>query len=149
MRFLSAPNRQFWVSLGGALSLSMVACTSNGASSSPAAPQLAGTQWEVQSIGGQAVSGGKVPTLAFSASMDIGGHGGCNEYSGQVSLKGTALTVGPVMATKMSCGPVQDRLESAFLSALRNAKQVKVKDGLLELTGASEAPTVVFRQVKP
>ncbi len=148
MKLIPGSTRPFWTSLVGALSLSMVACTSNGASSSPSEPKLAGSAWTVQSVGGQAVNGGKPPSLTFSASMGVSGNGGCNNFSGQAKQNGMALSIGPIMATKMSCGPAQDKLESSFLGALRNAKHAEVKGDLLELKGEADAPVVVLVRVK-
>lgn len=148
MKFVPVMTRQFWASVASAMTLSLVACTSNGAPSSPEAPQLAGTSWMVQSIGGQAVGSGKPPTLSFSSSMGISGNGGCNGFSGQATLKGMMLAVGPIMATKMSCGPAQDKLESAFLGALRNVKHARIDGDHLELSGGSEAPGLVLSRIK-
>jgi heat shock protein HslJ len=73
----------------------------------------------------------------------------CNRFSGDYSLKGTTLTIGPIASTEMWC-PSPDGLmdvESRFITALSQANTVRYEGTNLVLTGVDIR--LVFAQSTP
>ena len=83
----------------------------------PPAGSLPGTALTVRSIGGQPVPPGITVTLRFEDGR-IGGKAGCNSYGAPVRAGLGSLMVGPVMSTKMACGPEEMAVETRFLEIL-------------------------------
>jgi heat shock protein HslJ len=48
----------------------------------------------------------------------VNGSGGCNVFSGSYTASGSALTIGPLATTMMSCEPAKNDVETAYLAAL-------------------------------
>ena len=67
-----------------------------------AAPSLLGA-WRVVEIDGAAIPEDVPATVEFSAAGRVSGVGGCNRYGGTYAYDDGALSVGPLMATKMAC----------------------------------------------
>jgi heat shock protein HslJ len=117
------------------------------------APQpagLAGTAWDVDAYndGRQAVvslAAGSRITLEFNADGGVGGSGGCNRYSGNVSTGGEALRIGPLRSTRMACAPELMQQETAFLRALESATSARREGDRLELRTATGALAVTAR----
>lgn len=112
---------------------------------SPQAEGLAGTHWEVNAYnnGQQAVvslSRGSRITLAFTAD-GVTGSGGCNRFSGQYTMDGQNVTIGPLRTTRMMCAEPVDVMtqERAFLAALQGAATVRREGSRLELRTAGGA----------
>ena len=93
--------------------------------------------------GGEVTSvvAGTAPTATFDTTAGtISGDAGCNQYSGPAVIDGTAITIGPLMSTKMAC--VDDAAtgqEGAYLAALEAATTFELRGTTLELrddTGA-------------
>ena len=73
----------------------------------------------------------------------------CNRFSGDYSLKGTTLTIGPIASTEMWC-PSRDGLmdvESRLITALSQANTVRYEGTDLVLTGVDIR--LVFAQSTP
>jgi heat shock protein HslJ len=119
-----------------------VAPTQPAAEGQPSAPpaspvgtadDLVGSKWVLASFG-TPDSQTPVPTDAgvtaeFGAGGALSGSTGCNSYSGQYTLDGQNLTVGPVQATEMACVE-EDRMarERDFVTALQSARTL-TRDG--------------------
>ena len=81
-------------------------------------------------------------SVAFSPDGSVEGFGGCNAFSGGYSVDGTAITIGPLMSTMMSCGDATDAFEAQYLTALQAATTWSITSGTLDLRDASGAQQV-------
>jgi heat shock protein HslJ len=88
-------------------------------------------------------------TLELGADGTIGGNSGCNAYSGTYDLVGGVFERGAEMAmTAIGCRPELERLEDAYLRALRLVDTAAIEeDGSLHLSG--EGAELVFEQIEP
>jgi heat shock protein HslJ len=119
------------------------------AASEPA--ELSGTEWHATGInnGNEAVESivaGTDPTAMFDeATGTISGNATCNTYNGPAAVDGTAVTIGPLMSTKMACADdAANRQEANFLVALEAATTWEVSGTTLELRDDSGALQVSF-----
>jgi heat shock protein HslJ len=114
-----------------ALALAGCAITSRDATT-----DLPGTSWVVVDIDGDAPVGETPPTIAFDDQGSVTGTGGCNTFSGEVSIEGSDLTFGPLASTQMACeGDVSDQ-EQAFFTALQGVTGYTIdNEGRLVLEG--------------
>jgi heat shock protein HslJ len=101
---------------------------------------LAGTSWKLASASGGALAipEASAVTMEFSAER-AAGHSGCNQYSGPYTLRGSTLTLGPVVATKRACIGPGGQVEAAWFAALAKPIEVSMaQDELRLVTGAGE-----------
>ena len=132
------------------LSLAGVASAQSPAAS-PAAPALAGTEWNLVSTG----TGGTqtpVPT-GVTANLQIdgtlaGGSSGCNRYMAQVTMD-PGLVFGDVATTMMACPDPQGSFETAYLAALATVKDYAIADQTLSLLDASGGAVLVYQAAAP
>ena len=114
--------------------LGLAACGSDNSSSGSTSPPanagkgpgttgagptpLEGTAWVLgtDALGVQGVDQ-FTPTALFSAGT-VSGNAGCNGYSGSYTLSGSSLLIGNLLGTQMSCGPIADAVETAYLAKL-------------------------------
>lgn len=64
---------------------------------------LAGTRWQVETMGGTAVVAGSEPQINFEADGKINGTTGCNRFFGGYAQTGASLAFTGVGMTKMAC----------------------------------------------
>lgn len=83
---------------------------------------------------------GNVPlTLRFDKKTGrVAGFSGCNRFSARYTLGPDALTIGPALATRMSCGGA-DTLEDRFLATLSSLTSYQLSDTGLVLVGQGGA----------
>ena len=105
---------------------------------------LAGTSWLAEDIDGRGVMDILQSTLRFETDERVAGMAGCNRYFGSVTLDGSAISFGPLGATRMACPTAIMDQEDRFLKALANAKRFETKDGLLFFFGDEPAPVLRF-----
>jgi len=112
------------------------------AAGTPAAAQLAGSEWRPTEIGGVEVPAGAAMFVRFGGEGKLQGNGGCNGFFGTYKLAGDGIEIGPLGATRMACpAPIMER-EALFLQALANARKF-VRDRIdLSLTDGAETPVV-------
>ena len=105
---------------------------------------LPGSTWELVAMGGEAVAGDAVPTLAFDEQGAVSGSTGCNTFSGEAAIDGNAVSFGPLVTTRMACAdPAANAREEAFLSATERVSAYTVDDqGRLVLQGGG--PELTF-----
>ncbi|TRW25794.1 META domain-containing protein [Flavobacterium zepuense] len=125
----------------------MLTSSCNSTKSVDSAP-VTGTEWELSTINGSAPIADEfnngLPTINFTTDNKVNGKGGCNGYSGTYTLtdKG-ALTLGPLMSTKMFC---PGGGENKYMAALQKANTTKVADGKLMLMNGTEEVLVFTKK---
>lgn len=88
--------------------------------------------------------------LDFGRDGVLTGHTSCSTLRASYTLEGTRLKVGPIVTTRMQCGPLQMEQEDRILSALEIATSAKVRpDGLLELREVEGRGVLRGSRVKP
>lgn len=76
--------------------------------------------------------------IAFKAGGEIIGHGGCNNFFGQYTQDGTALTIGALASTKKFCQGLMEA-ETAFIQNLQDTRRAEGTHKTLTLYGADGA----------
>jgi heat shock protein HslJ len=120
--------------------------------------QLYANPWILVAYGDPAnltvVQGGTDLTLTFNTDGTLGGFSGCNSFSGsfQAATDGS-MSVGPLATTLMACPTGMD-LETAYQSALQNARSFSfTSEGRLQIVyspeGSAEQVMVFIVGVKP
>lgn len=99
---------------------------------------LAVTSWSLVSMN---VNQGLVPDTAITASFDAGGgvsgDAGCNTYNGVYTVKGDALTIGPLTTSRQVCDDPISAQETAYLTALQSANTFAIGGDQLVIYDAS------------
>lgn len=109
---------------------------------------LEGSEWELQAIGGKAVTVERKPTLTFTPER-VSAYYGCNRGGGAYTVKGTALKFGALMSTKMACGEAQDRLETEFSLALSKALRYSLSSDGMTLRILGGGKSLSFKRMNP
>jgi heat shock protein HslJ len=83
-------------------------------------------------------------TLTLGEDGQLNGSGGCNNYSGSYEIDGDAITIGPLVTTRMACQEPAGVMEqeSAYLTALASAASYSTDRDNMEFTD-SDGTTVV------
>ena len=138
--------RRGW--LAAALLVAIAACAGGKAKvpPSPVAPPegLLHGSWRAEEISGEHVVGAGQPTLRFNADGRAGGSGGCNSYTGPVSIDGDAMTFGRLASTQKACLPALLDQEQKFFIALAGARSYSLDGGQLTLRDAAGRPLVLL-----
>ncbi|MEX1071447.1 MAG: META domain-containing protein [Anaerolineales bacterium] len=112
------------------LGLLLAACTP-GASGH----ELAGTNWQLVSIDGNAqvgeAIGGQPVTISFESNGQVGGSGGCNSYGGsyEANASAGAITFSEIVSTLMACmdnGIME--VEASYFAALNAATRYEITE---------------------
>jgi heat shock protein HslJ len=115
----------------------------------PAGPAagLAGTQWVLVSLNGQAPVAGRALTLRFGPDGQLTGDSGCNSYGGAYQLQGATLAVTQLVSTLRACAeqPLNDQ-ETAFQQALGHAAQFTLRGPVLTLANSAGGEALVFQK---
>jgi heat shock protein HslJ len=136
--------------------LGLAACGSDNSSTTPAGTAkstattgggpvpLEGTAWVLgtDALGVQGVDE-FTPTALFSGGT-ISGNAGCNGYSGSYSVSGGTMMIGNVLGTQMSCGPVADAVETAYLARLGKVTSFNINGTTLTLSDAAGTALLKF-----
>ncbi|HVO57788.1 MAG TPA: META domain-containing protein [Dongiaceae bacterium] len=109
------------------------------------APNLAGTQWKLQTIAGKAVIANSRATLMFPEAGRAAGNSSCNRFAGAVTIAGDAIKFGPLAGTRMLCDDPANQQETAYLKALDAVQKFAVTDGKLLLFAGSAEPALTYR----
>lgn len=128
---------------GAAFAWAMLAAGGAAMAETPQVPGH-GHSWQVVAIGEMEITVEDGVTILFDEDR-MAGRGGCNRYSGAVELEAVtpatgALTLGPVISTRMACMGRGDEVETAFHAALLEVNAYLVEaDGTLSLTDGETA----------
>jgi heat shock protein HslJ len=120
-------------------------CGGDAIVAAPRAAVIEGN-WQIESIEGRPVRGGRPATLAFMGNR-ISGNSGCNGFGGSFRFEHGFLTAGPLMSTKMACmGPVMIQ-EQAILRLLGERLSASTnRTGKLMLSASGMRTMVLVRQ---
>ena len=86
--------------------------------------ELAGTHWNLVSLGDETLVEGSTISLDFTA-QELGGVAGCNRYGGPYTLDGTSFSVGELVMTQMACEGLMDQ-EALYVEMLTAAESITV-----------------------
>lgn len=101
--------------------------------------------WRLVSLEGLASvqgAGGRAPTLTL-AGTQASGFGGCNRYTGGVTVDGTSMRFGAVASTRMACVGGGDAVEQAYYAMLAKVTTFARRDRELALSGPG-GPLAMF-----
>lgn len=98
---------------------------------------LAAGEWVVTAIGAVEVDGATRPTLTFTREGHVSGSTGINRFSGGSRLEGDALTISPLLMTRMAGPPELMDQERRFAAALEGVATVALDDRILTLGGVT------------
>lgn len=101
--------------------------------------------WTVLEAGGTEVPADHGVTLEIRGDR-VAGRGGCNRYTGGLSLTGEGMAVGPVASTRMACAPDRMATEDEFLRALQRVDRFDLRDDGLLVLISGDRPAIVARQ---
>ncbi len=134
--------------IGVLLLLAVVSACSLDAPAPPNAISLAGTQWNLKTLGSQAINTERPPTLNFDASR-LSGFAGCNQFFGNYtgSTDGVFST-SAIGSTKMACIGAGDQLEQQFFAQLEKASQYALTREQLHLLDTKRNILMVFTAAK-
>ncbi len=112
--------------------------------SAPVASQKDATaldgQWRFKELAGQKItlpSDTKLLHIQFRAdAKNVSGFAGCNTFSGSYETDGAALKLGPLISTRMACGPDRDKIESTIHAALGKVVRFTIQESDLSLIDA-------------
>lgn len=135
----------------GAMLAAMLAAAAcgTGARVSVSEKSLVGTSWTAQEIDGRATIESTRPDLAFEKKEHASGTTGCNRFAGPVSIDGTAIRLGPLVATRRGCPEAVMDQEHRFLAALEEARTIRLDWGTLVLLDGSGQARVTLTQARP
>lgn len=153
--------RVVFAAAGLMLTASLVSCGGGGKPTSTTTPlgrpsgSIIGHTWQVATINnGTAVVGvidGTSLTARFGDDGHVSGSAGCNHYSATYTLDGSALHVGPAIATRKHCespaGVMQQ--ESEFLHALEQSRTVEAGESLVALRDARNTIQLTLNHPEP
>lgn len=87
---------------------------------------LVGREWVVDDIGGAAILERSRVTLRFGEDGPVGGRSSCNIFTGNYTLTGESLRLGPAATTRMACAPALMAQEQRFLAILQDVQRFDV-----------------------
>jgi putative lipoprotein len=91
-------------------------------------PDLQGTAWRLESLGGTAALEGAEATLEFPEAGKIAGRGSCNRFFGKVEISGASIKLGPLGSTQMGCAEAVMDQEAQYFRALGGAERYAVEE---------------------
>jgi heat shock protein HslJ len=126
----------------------VASCTgddSDGSRSSGATP-LVGTNWVLTDQASLGVPLGGVAVSARFTAKTVSGESGCNAYDAPYRVDGSAMTIGPKIATTLrACEPGPAAVEHAYLDLLRRVASYSIQGATLSLRARSDEPLLVYR----
>ncbi len=139
---------RFALAVGVAILVGSVLAACGGDSGSP--PDLAGTNWQLVSLGDTPTIAEATPKLAFAAGGAFSGTTGCNDIDGTWEVDDDDddldLTVG--RTTLMACSDEIMAQETAFVKALNDTESARIKDQKLELRDDDDKVIATFDPLK-
>jgi putative lipoprotein len=87
----------------------------------PASPPPLAGAWRLEDLAGTGVIDDALATLEFTEPGRVSGRGSCNQFSGPVTVTGSAISFGPLVSTMMACAEAVMNQETRYLKALQGA----------------------------
>jgi heat shock protein HslJ len=111
---------------------------------------LEGTAWNAVELAGtavtpQAAAPDRNPHLVFGTDGRVSGSDSCNRLTGPYTVKGEAISFGPIAATQMAC-PKTEEVANRFRAALKGTGRWRIEGGRLQFYGATGKPLAVFER---
>ena len=94
-------------------------------------PELIGSEWVLEDLGGDGVKDRVQSTLLFQNEGRIIGWGGCNRYFAGLRSDGSSIDIGPIGSTRKICPSVVMDQEVHFFQALEKARHISMQGDLL------------------
>jgi heat shock protein HslJ len=108
---------------------------------------LEGTDWVILRVGEMDALADRPAEIAFTNGR-VSGTTGCNRFSGSYDVNTTALTLGPLAATKMACPGTAMEQENKLLAILKGTIGMTFRNGdTLILTGANGRTVTLRRKI--
>ena len=96
-----------------------------------------GTEWTLESFGPigseKAVLEGTEITLAIGEDNKISGSAGCNRYFSNYEAKGSELSLGMIVSTRMACPEKGMEQEAEYLNVLGSVSGFETDEGTLQV----------------
>lgn len=107
---------------------------------------IAGREWVLMELDGNATSEDEPPTLQFLDEDGFSIFGGCNRFNGQAQIEGNDLAFpAQIAGTLMACPPDREALERNLVSRLADVRAFNHSGALLELLDEDGNPVMRFR----
>ena len=109
------------------------------------ASDLTSKVWALTELNGAPLPAGVGISAQFTSDGKVSGSAGCNRYTGTYTLSGNSITFSSMATTMMMCDESVMAQESAYLSALGEAKTYTVKGDQLTLVGSDKTSLAVYK----
>ena len=110
----------------------------------PAATDLIGTAWRLESLGDGKLQAGTQPSLEFPTEGRAGGNGSCNRFNGIVIVAGDGIKFSALATTRKACAEAVMRQEEAYLASLREAVRYEADAQTLRIHAAGRDQPLRF-----
>jgi heat shock protein HslJ len=90
-------------------------------------PDLIGTKWLLEDLGGSGVIDNAQATLEFPKPGEVAGMGSCNHFFGLVEIKVGRVSFDKMASTQMQCADAVSDQEQRYLAALAGAERISVE----------------------
>lgn len=111
---------------------------------------LAGIEWRIVGIGGEAVGDSAQASMVFDPDGRVSGSTGCNNFTGKATIESPNLTLSPLVTTRRACTPEAMSREQKFLSAVEGVRSFAADDdGGVRLLGADGSPLLRLKKAAP
>ena len=125
----------------------LMACAMPGAPG--ATPNLVGTEWRLQDIGGAPALPEVQATLAFPEAGRVAGFSSCNRFFVTYTLVQDKVAFGQMGMTRMACmGPAGEQ-ETRYMAALQKAQTLRVDGSTLLIAVQGQDKPLRFARSKP
>ncbi len=116
--------------------------------SASAAPAILIGRWLAESIRDRGVVDNVQAVIDITAEGKVAGSGGCNRISGAATVREARISFSPMISTKMTCAPAILDQESAFLSALGDARLWRIDEPRDKLILVDEHGVTILRLLR-
>ena len=105
--------------------------------------------WLLEDLAGTGVIDNARATLEFREPGRASGRGSCNQFSGPVTVTGSAISFGPLVATRMACAEAVMNQETRYFKALQDAERYALEGPYLLIYVKGTAQPLRFTRETP
>lgn len=109
-------------------------------------PQLAGKEWMVARLDGNALLQTTRATIRFGEDGRISGNASCNAFTGSFKLNAGMLTIAPLALTRKACVPQLMQQEQSIISVLQTVSHVQIDETGLLILQNDDGTMITARQ---